>query len=137
MFSVGLTVEETTLKDQLSYSCPTQKALVARMQKMSSGFSDLLSQEFLLELPSKPLLMQYVETMERKPSRSFTHQTSIEEMADELTKQLKLEPLQRRWHIQETCAVSGEGLSLGFDWLSSNVSEQRSSRGSAAAADDI
>ncbi|EOD06117.1 ADP-ribosylation factor [Emiliania huxleyi CCMP1516] len=57
--------------------------------------------------------------------------------ADELTKQLKLEPLQRRWHIQETCAVSGEGLSLGFDWLSSNVSEQRSSRGSAAAADDI
>ncbi|KAL7112444.1 hypothetical protein ACP275_04G003800 [Erythranthe tilingii] len=41
--------------------------------------------------------------------------------ADELTDKLGLNSIQRRWHIQSTCATSGEGLYEGLDWLSNNI----------------
>ncbi|EYU46851.1 hypothetical protein MIMGU_mgv1a024951mg [Erythranthe guttata] len=41
--------------------------------------------------------------------------------ADELTDKLGLNSIKRRWHIQSTCATSGEGLYEGLDWLSNNI----------------
>ena len=34
---------------------------------------------------------------------------------------------QRRWHIQPTCAVTGQGLYEGLDWLSGTISRRASS----------
>ncbi|KAI3976420.1 hypothetical protein MKX01_008278 [Papaver californicum] len=40
----------------------------------------------------------------------------------EITEKLDLGPLNnRKWHIQSTCATSGEGLYEGLDWLSNNL----------------
>jgi hypothetical protein len=55
-----------------------------------SGFTNLLCEEFLLELPTKALLLQYIEGMDTKESRSFSHQTSVEEIAEELAKHFGL-----------------------------------------------
>ena len=39
--------------------------------------------------------------------------------ADEVTDKLGLQNLRNRaWHVQATCATSGEGLYEGLDWLS-------------------
>ncbi|XP_026382550.1 ADP-ribosylation factor 2-like [Papaver somniferum] len=40
----------------------------------------------------------------------------------EITEKLDLDSLNnRKWHIQSTCATSGEGLYEGLDWLSNNI----------------
>ncbi|EYU46842.1 hypothetical protein MIMGU_mgv1a023296mg [Erythranthe guttata] len=40
----------------------------------------------------------------------------------EITDKLALGSLgERHWHVQSTCATSGEGLHEGLDWLSNNV----------------
>lgn len=31
----------------------------------------------------------------------------------------------RKWHIQSTCALKGDGLYEGLDWLSSTLKEMR------------
>ena len=42
--------------------------------------------------------------------------------ADEVGHELQLEQLQaRKWHVQLSCAVSGEGLWDGLKWLAANV----------------
>ena len=42
--------------------------------------------------------------------------------AAEITDKLGLHSLrQRHWYIQSTCAISGEGLYEGLDWLSNNI----------------
>mmetsp|Transcript_84324 Transcript_84324/g.247328 ORF Transcript_84324/g.247328 Transcript_84324/m.247328 type:complete len:231 (+) Transcript_84324:93-785(+) len=44
----------------------------------------------------------------------------------ELTEKLGLSSLEhRQWHIQSSCAVSGDGLSEGLDWLSCTIPQQR------------
>ncbi|KAL6139092.1 hypothetical protein ACLB2K_064369 [Fragaria x ananassa] len=46
--------------------------------------------------------------------------------AAELTKKLGLHSLrERHWYIQSTCAISGEGLYEGLDWLSNNIDSQQ------------
>jgi small GTP-binding protein len=41
--------------------------------------------------------------------------------ADEISAELQLEELNARaWHVQQSCATSGEGLLLGLKWLASN-----------------
>ncbi|PWA78541.1 ADP-ribosylation factor [Artemisia annua] len=43
----------------------------------------------------------------------------------EITEKLDLQSFQqRRWHIQSTCATSGEGLYEGLDWLSNNIAKK-------------
>ncbi|MCO5607921.1 hypothetical protein L7F22_062123 [Adiantum nelumboides] len=45
--------------------------------------------------------------------------------AAEMSEKLGLHSLcQRKWHIQSTCATSGEGLYEGLDWLSANVANK-------------
>ncbi|KAL7151018.1 hypothetical protein ABFS83_04G003600 [Erythranthe nasuta] len=44
--------------------------------------------------------------------------------ADDLTDILGLHSLQRPWHIQSTCATSGEGLYEGLEWLSNNTANK-------------
>ncbi|KAH7924223.1 Arf-domain-containing protein [Leucogyrophana mollusca] len=39
----------------------------------------------------------------------------------ELTDRLGLQALGRPWHVQATCATSGEGLYEGLDWLASSI----------------
>jgi ADP-ribosylation factor protein 1 len=40
--------------------------------------------------------------------------------AEDITGRLKLNTIDnRKWHIQETCAMSNEGLNEGLDWLAS------------------
>lgn len=36
-----------------------------------------------------------------------------------MAEQLGLSSLRRTWHIQATCATTGEGLAEGLDWLAS------------------
>ena len=44
----------------------------------------------------------------------------------ELTDKLALHTLRgREWYIQGTCALTGDGLSEGFDWLSMATSKKR------------
>ncbi|KAG5244648.1 ADP-ribosylation factor [Salix suchowensis] len=45
--------------------------------------------------------------------------------AAEITDKLGLHSLrQRHWYIQSTCAISGEGLNEGIDWLSNNIANK-------------
>ncbi|KAJ6397289.1 hypothetical protein OIU77_018323 [Salix suchowensis] len=45
--------------------------------------------------------------------------------AAEITDKLGLHSLrQRHWSIQSTCAISGEGLNEGIDWLSNNIANK-------------
>ncbi|GLJ29110.1 hypothetical protein SUGI_0573920 [Cryptomeria japonica] len=40
----------------------------------------------------------------------------------EITEELEMSSLtQRHWHVQSSCATSGDGLYEGLDWLSNNV----------------
>ncbi|KAL0245125.1 hypothetical protein GEMRC1_009205 [Eukaryota sp. GEM-RC1] len=39
----------------------------------------------------------------------------------ELADKLELDSLRNTWFIQPTCALNGDGLFTGLDWLSSNV----------------
>ncbi|GKB13244.1 ADP-ribosylation factor 2-B isoform X2 [Tanacetum coccineum] len=42
----------------------------------------------------------------------------------EITEKLDLQSFQQRqWHIQSTCATSGEGLYEGLEWLSNNIAK--------------
>jgi len=44
--------------------------------------------------------------------------------SDELEKEMRLGLLaDRPWHIQESCATTGEGLWLGLQWLAANVKD--------------
>ncbi|KAH7924222.1 ADP-ribosylation factor [Leucogyrophana mollusca] len=42
----------------------------------------------------------------------------------ELTDRLGLQALRRPWHVQATCATSGEGLYEGLDWLANSIKHQ-------------
>ncbi|GJZ39391.1 ADP-ribosylation factor [Tanacetum coccineum] len=43
----------------------------------------------------------------------------------EITEKLDLQSFQQRhWHIQSTCAISGEGLYEGLEWLSNNIANK-------------
>ncbi|PWA78540.1 ADP-ribosylation factor [Artemisia annua] len=45
----------------------------------------------------------------------------------EITEKLDLQSFQQRhWHIQSTCATSGEGLYEGLDWLSNSIANKTS-----------
>lgn len=39
----------------------------------------------------------------------------------------------RRWHIQGTCAISGDGLYEGLDWLASTLKEMQAMGYSSSA----
>ncbi|KAJ1919080.1 Arf GTPase arf1 [Mycoemilia scoparia] len=41
----------------------------------------------------------------------------------EITEQLGLTSFPRKWHIQGTCATTGDGLYEGLDWLSNTLSK--------------
>jgi len=40
---------------------------------------------------------------------------------DEIVDHLGLRGLERKWHIQTTCAISGDGLREGLEWLSTRM----------------
>ena len=45
---------------------------------------------------------------------------------DEVTDKLELRDLQRRaWHVEPCCAMSGDGLYEGLDWLSGALRAQK------------
>ena len=50
---------------------------------------------------------------------------SVAQVADKL--QLQMES-QRQWHVQGTCASSGEGFVEGFTWLEGAIKEERKKR---------
>ena len=39
----------------------------------------------------------------------------------EMVKKLQLDKIRNPWHIQETCAITGEGLDEGFAWLAEQM----------------
>jgi len=42
--------------------------------------------------------------------------------ADDISREMRLEEItDRPWHVQQSCAVSGEGLWQGLKWLAANV----------------
>lgn len=46
--------------------------------------------------------------------------------AAEITEHLRLHSLRNpNWHVQETCATSGDGLHEGFDWLSQQLKKAK------------
>ncbi|KAL3538319.1 hypothetical protein ACH5RR_001685 [Cinchona calisaya] len=45
--------------------------------------------------------------------------------AEEITNKFDLHSLrQRKWFIQSTCAINGEGIHEGLDWLSNNIADK-------------
>lgn len=47
--------------------------------------------------------------------------------AAEITDKLQLHSLRsRRWHVQATCATSGDGLYEGLDWMSNELKNAKS-----------
>lgn len=46
--------------------------------------------------------------------------------ADQITSGLELDKISSHpWHVQPTCATTGEGLDEGFDWLAERIKEKR------------
>jgi len=43
----------------------------------------------------------------------------------QLTEQLGLPDMKRRWYIQASCATNGDGLYEGFDWMGMMILSQR------------
>ncbi len=43
----------------------------------------------------------------------------------EITEKLGLHQMRREWYIQGTCALTGDGLYNGLDWLSKAVSKKK------------
>ena len=43
----------------------------------------------------------------------------------EITEALGLHNMRREWYIQGTCALTGDGLYDGLDWLSKTVSKKK------------
>ena len=43
----------------------------------------------------------------------------------EITEKLGLHTLRRDWYIQGTCALTGDGLYDGLDWLSKTVTKKK------------
>jgi ADP-ribosylation factor protein 1 len=43
--------------------------------------------------------------------------------AAELTDKLDLHPIERKWHIEASCAPTAEGLYEGLDWISKELSK--------------
>merc|ERR1712174_125250 len=44
---------------------------------------------------------------------------------NELTQELELNQLRRKWYVQAACATQGTGLYEGLDWLSNELSGQK------------
>jgi len=42
----------------------------------------------------------------------------------EIAQKLGLPSLRREWHIQGTCAITGDGLYEGLDWLAKTVGKK-------------
>lgn len=43
----------------------------------------------------------------------------------EITEKLGLHTLRREWYIQGTCALTGDGLYDGLDWLAKTVGKKK------------
>lgn len=43
----------------------------------------------------------------------------------EILEKMGLHQLRRNWHLQPCCALNGEGLIEGFDWLSKELSKRK------------
>ena len=59
-YKVGMTDEETALRMQLSIPDPSTAELYTRLRGLSGTFTQMKTEDLLKELPSKPLLAQYV-----------------------------------------------------------------------------
>ncbi|MCO5587122.1 hypothetical protein L7F22_041069 [Adiantum nelumboides] len=59
--------------------------------------------------------------------QDLPHAMSVAEMSEKLGLQSLR---QRKWHIQSTRAITGEGLYEGLDWLSANIARNHGSRSS-------
>ena len=65
LYATGMTDEENALHMQLQIPNPSPQELYDRLRQLSPTFTQLKTEELLLELPSKPLLAQYVGTFAR------------------------------------------------------------------------
>ena len=65
------------------------------------------------ELRQKPLLVMS-NKVDLKSSKNSTEVTDLLELH---------KYKDRLWFIQETCALTGQGLMQGFEWLAANISK--------------
>ena len=82
---------------------------VERMDEAKRVLETVLSDD---ELRQKPLVMS--NNVYLKSSKSSTEVTDLLELH---------KYKDRHWFLQETCALTGQGLMQGFEWLAANISK--------------
>ncbi|KAF4658864.1 ADP-ribosylation factor-like protein 5B [Perkinsus chesapeaki] len=115
--TIGSNVEEVTHKNvkfQVVDSNDVRNLVLAKMEL----FNALLSED----LHGASILV-------------FANKSDIQgaRSAEEICKDLDLTSIRgHSWHIQSCCAITGEGLAEGMDWLANEIIEQRERKATSA-----